>query len=79
MAFLQKDRASGLAYLRVQDKLNPVENIRITCRSTQGVTVFKVDDSENVVSAAWLIQEDEDDETLAEGDEFSDVQKDDDA
>ena len=40
----------------------PVENIRITGRSAQGVTVFKVDDNENVVSVAWLIQEDEDDE-----------------
>ncbi len=37
-----------------------VENIRITGRSAQGVTVFKVGKDENVVSVAWLIQEDED-------------------
>ena len=41
----------------------PVENIRITSRSTQGVTVFKVDKNEEVVSVAWLISEDDDDET----------------
>ena len=40
----------------------PVENIRVTGRSAQGVTVFKVDDNEEVVSVAWLIQEDDDDE-----------------
>jgi len=45
----------------------PVENIRTTGRSAQGVTVFKVDDDENVVSVAWLIQEDEDDAELPEG------------
>jgi len=46
----------------------PVENIRVTGRSAQGVTVFKVADDENVVSVAWLIQED-DDEDLPEGEE----------
>lgn len=45
----------------------PVENIRVTGRSAQGVTVFKVADDENVVSVAWLIQEDDDDEDLPEG------------
>jgi DNA gyrase subunit A len=40
----------------------PVENIRTTGRSAQGVTVFKVDNDEHVVSVAWLIQEDEDDD-----------------
>jgi DNA gyrase subunit A len=40
----------------------PVENIRITGRSAQGVTVFKVADGENVVSVAWLVQEEEDEE-----------------
>ena len=40
----------------------PVENIRTTGRSAQGVTIFKVDSNENVVSVAWLIQEDEDEE-----------------
>ena len=48
----------------------PVENIRVTGRSAQGVTVFKVADNENVVSVAWLIQEDEDEDAdVAEGEE----------
>lgn len=38
----------------------PVENIRTTGRSAQGVTVFKVDADEDVVSVAWLVQDDED-------------------
>ena len=42
----------------------PVENIRTTGRSAQGVTVFKVDNDENVVSVAWLIQEDGEDEPI---------------
>ncbi|MGB4058525.1 MAG: DNA gyrase subunit A, partial [Alphaproteobacteria bacterium] len=42
----------------------PVENIRVTGRSAQGVTVFKVAPDENVVSVAWLVQE--------EGDEAED-------
>ncbi len=37
----------------------PVENVRITGRSAQGVTIFKVAPDEEVVSVAWLIQEDE--------------------
>ena len=40
----------------------PVKNVRVTGRSAQGVTIFKVREGENVVSVAWLIQEDEDDE-----------------
>jgi Type IIA topoisomerase (DNA gyrase/topo II, topoisomerase IV), A subunit len=39
-----------------------VENIRITGRSAQGVRVFHVAEGENVVSVAWLVQEDEDGE-----------------
>lgn len=39
----------------------PVDTVRTTARSTQGVTIFKVGKDENVVSVAWLIQEDEDD------------------
>ncbi|MGH1378273.1 MAG: DNA gyrase subunit A [Alphaproteobacteria bacterium] len=39
----------------------PVENVRTTGRSAQGVTIFKVGDDENVVSVAWLVQEDEED------------------
>ena len=42
----------------------PVETIRTTGRSAQGVTIFKVNDDENVVSVAWLVQEDEDDDAL---------------
>lgn len=37
----------------------PVEAIRTTGRSAQGVTIFKVGADENVVSVAWLVQEDE--------------------
>ena len=40
----------------------PVENIRVTGRSAQGVTIFKVGDDENVVSVAWLVQEDDDED-----------------
>ena len=50
----------------------PVENVRVTGRSAQGVTIFKVGDDENVVSVAWLVQEeDEEDqvEAAAEGQE----------
>ncbi|PCI56118.1 MAG: DNA gyrase subunit A [Alphaproteobacteria bacterium] len=38
----------------------PVENVRTTGRSAQGVTIFKVGKDENVVSVAWLVQEDDD-------------------
>ncbi len=47
----------------------PVENIRTTGRSAQGVTIFKVGTDENVVSVAWLIQEDDDEDDLPEGTE----------
>ncbi len=40
----------------------PVSTIRTTGRSAQGVTVFKVDAGENVVSVAWLVQDEEDEE-----------------
>jgi DNA gyrase subunit A len=40
----------------------PVENIRVTGRSAQGVTIFKVEEKENVVSVAWLIQDDEEED-----------------
>ena len=42
----------------------PVENVRVTGRSAQGVTIFKVGDDENVVSVAWLVQEEEEDEQV---------------
>lgn len=44
----------------------PVETIRTTGRSAQGVTVFKVDADEQVVSVAWLVQEDEDEDEREE-------------
>ncbi|MBI1300045.1 MAG: DNA gyrase subunit A [Alphaproteobacteria bacterium] len=37
----------------------PVETVRTTGRSAQGVTIFKVSSDENVVSVAWLIEEDD--------------------
>ena len=40
----------------------PVENVRVTGRSVQGVTIFKVGADENVVSVAWLVQEDDEEE-----------------
>jgi DNA gyrase subunit A len=40
----------------------PVETVRITGRSAQGVTIFRVASDEEVVSVAWLIQEDDDEE-----------------
>ena len=43
----------------------PVENVRVTGRSAQGVTIFKVGDDENVVSVAWLVQEDEEEQVEA--------------
>ena len=42
----------------------PVENIRTTGRSAQGVTIFKVNNDENVVSVAWLVQEDDDEDDI---------------
>jgi DNA gyrase subunit A len=53
----------------------PVENIRVTGRSAQGVTVFKVAADENVVSVAWLIQE----EGEEEGDSLPEVSSPDEA
>jgi DNA gyrase subunit A len=37
----------------------PVRDVRFTGRSAQGVTLFKVAPGENVVSVAWLIQDDD--------------------
>lgn len=45
----------------------PVRDVRFTGRAAQGVTLFKVASGEKVSSVAWLIQEDEEDETV-EGD-----------
>jgi len=38
----------------------PVETVRTTGRSAQGVTIFKVGSDENVVSVAWLVQDEDD-------------------
>ena len=42
----------------------PVVNIRHTGRSAQGVTIFKVAEDEKVVSVAWLIDEEGDEEPV---------------
>jgi DNA gyrase subunit A len=44
----------------------PVEGVRFTGRSAQGVTLFKVAEGEQVVSVAWLI-DDGDEEAIEEG------------
>lgn len=43
-----------------------VKNVRTTGRAAQGVTLFKVGKDENVVSVAWLIEEDDGQETVGE-------------
>ena len=49
----------------------PVEGIRFTGRSAQGVTLFRVAEGEQIVSVAWLKQEaetvEEDEGTSPEG------------
>lgn len=40
----------------------PIDGVRVTGRSTQGVRLFNVAGDEKVVSVAWLIEDDEDDE-----------------
>ncbi len=40
----------------------PIGGVRFTGRSAQGVTLFKVAEGEKVVSVAWLIEEEGDDE-----------------
>ena len=49
----------------------PVENVRVTGRAAQGVTVFKVEKDEEVVSVAWLIKDDDEDE---EGDALPEIE-----
>lgn len=46
----------------------PVVNVRTTGRSAQGVTIFKVGADEQVVSVAWLVQEDDDADDALEAD-----------
>jgi DNA gyrase subunit A len=43
----------------------PVDGVRFTGRSAQGVTLFKVAEGEQVVSVAWLIDDGEDEADLA--------------
>jgi DNA gyrase subunit A len=38
----------------------PVRDVRFTGRSAQGVTIFRVAEDENVVSVAWLVEDEED-------------------
>jgi DNA gyrase subunit A len=46
----------------------PVKDVRYTGRSAQGVTLFKVAKDEKVVSVAWLVEEEDEDEVIeAEG------------
>jgi DNA gyrase subunit A len=42
----------------------PVHDIRFTGRSAQGVTMFKVAGAEKVVSVAWLVDDEDEDEVL---------------
>ncbi len=46
----------------------PVAGVRHTGRSTQGVKLFNVAKDEKVVSVAWLVEDDEDEEDVIEGD-----------
>ena len=45
----------------------PVRDVRFTGRSAQGVIIFRVGEAENVISVAWLIQDEEEAEEAAEG------------
>ena len=42
----------------------PVKDVRYTGRSAQGVTLFKVAKDEKVVSVAWLVEEEDEDEVI---------------
>ena len=44
----------------------PVGQVRFTGRNGQGVTIFRVGEDENVVSVAWLIQDEDEAEEAAE-------------
>lgn len=48
----------------------PVKDVRTIGRATQGVTLFKVAKDEKVVSVAWLV-EDEDEDDIVEGEEIA--------
>lgn len=42
----------------------PINDVRVTSRSTQGVKLFTLGKDEKVVSVAWLIEDDEEDEAI---------------
>ncbi len=42
----------------------PIRDVRFTGRSAQGVTIFKVGKDEKVVSVAWLIEDNDDEEEV---------------
>src|SRR3546814_4383659 len=49
---------------------SPVDDIRITGRTTRGVTLFRIDESERIVSVAYLPEDEEapvDDDAVDEG------------
>lgn len=48
----------------------PVKDVRFTGRSTQGVKLFNVSGDEKVVSVAWLVEEDDED-NVVEGEEVA--------
>jgi DNA gyrase subunit A len=38
---------------------SPINDVRITGRSAQGVTLFRIGEDEKVVSVAWLVEDGE--------------------
>jgi DNA gyrase subunit A len=42
----------------------PVRDVRIVGRATQGVTLFKVSNNEKVVSVAWLVEDDSEEDVI---------------
>ena len=51
----------------------PVSGVRFTGRAAQGVTLFKVAEGEEVVSVAWLIEEDEETQNVDNGNQEGDI------
>ncbi|NCC23058.1 MAG: DNA gyrase subunit A [Alphaproteobacteria bacterium] len=45
----------------------PIDDVRITGRSAQGVTLFRIGADEKVVSVAWLIEDEEESEEIEDG------------
>ena len=42
----------------------PVDTVRFTGRSASGVTLFKVGKDEKVVSVAWLVEDDDEEDVI---------------